>query len=53
MEQKRKRFFETMLMDATPKECRLRIQMLNREKYITDRKEQIAMIEKHLRSIGK
>ena len=53
MEVKRRRFFESMMMDATPRECRLRIQMLKREKYITDAKEQIAMIKGHLISIGK
>ena len=53
MEIKRKRFLESLMMDANPRECRLRIKMLRRETYITDREEQIAMIEKHLKSIGK
>ena len=48
MEARRKKIIETMLMDATPRECRLRIQMLRREKYITDAREQITMIEEHL-----
>ena len=48
MEARRKKIIETMLMDTTPSECRLRIQMLKRRKYITDAKEQIAMVEEHL-----
>lgn len=42
-----------VMMNWTPAKCRERIEMLKRSYMIRDRKEQIAEIEEHLRSIGK
>lgn len=49
----KKKLLKRFMVDWTPKKCRERIEILKRSWTNPHRKEEIALIKEHLKSIGK